>query len=94
MTYREQIKECLSKGREHIALAEKSTGLGKRVDERLHYRLACSFLIDAITAYNDVINLMGTTDEDVQEAEAGDTDYDETVGALDGNETPDAPDYN
>ena len=87
MTYREQIKELLSKGREHISLAEKSTGFGKRVEERLHYRLACSFLIDAITAYNDVINLMGTTDEDVQESEVGNTDYDMDV-------LPDAPDYN
>lgn len=87
MPYREQIKEYLSKGREHIALAEKSTGLEKRVDERLHYRLACSYLIDAISAYNEVIALMCTTDEDVQESEAGDTDFD-----LD--DLPDAPDYN
>lgn len=87
MTYREQIKDFLSKGREHIALAEKNTGLGKRVDERLHYRLACSYLIDAASAYNEVLNLMLTTDEDVQETEASDTD-------LDANVVPDAPDYN
>lgn len=87
MTYREQIEEFLRKGREHIALAEKNTGLGKRVEERMHYRLACSYLIDAVSAYNEVLNLMGTTDEDVQETEAVDTDYDANV-------LPDAPDYN
>ena len=87
MAYRERIKDFLSKGREHIALAEKNTGLGKRVDERLHYRLACSYLIDAVSAYNEVLNLMLTTDEDVQETEASDTD-------LDANVVPDAPDYN
>lgn len=65
MTYRELIKENISKGREHIALAEKNTGLGKRADERLHYRLACTYLVDAISAYNEVLNIMGT-DEGVQ----------------------------
>ena len=87
MTYREQIKEYLSKGREHISLAEKNTGLGKRTEERMHYRLACSYLIDAVSTYNEVLNLMSTTDEDVQETDASDTD-------LDANVLPDAPDYN
>lgn len=87
MTYREQIKEYLSKGREHIALAEKNTGLGKRTEERMYYRMACSYLIDAVSTYNEVINLMRTTDEDVQESEVGNTDFGMDV-------LPDAPDYN
>lgn len=87
MTYREQIKEYISQGREYIALAEKSTGLGKRTEERMYYRMACSYLIDAISTYNEVINLMVTNDDDVQESEAGDTDFDL-------NDLPDAPDYN
>lgn len=93
MTYREQIKEYISQGREFIALAEKNTGLGKRTEERMYYRMACSYLIDAIATYNEVINLIATTDDDVQEAEASDTDLDANVFGV-ASETPDAPDYN
>lgn len=95
MTYRELIKENIRKGRKHIELAEKSTGLGKRVDERLHYRLACAYLIDAISAYNEVVELFGATDEDVQEFVVGNVD--QKVSDYINNDMdvlPDAPDYN
>jgi hypothetical protein len=54
MTYRELIKELLSKAREHIALAEDCVGICSRREERMHYRSACSYLIKAVETYNIV----------------------------------------
>lgn len=81
MTYREQIKEFLRMAHEQLDLAEKNTGIGKRVEERLHYRLACSYLIDAVSSYNEVINLIPDCTADGHET-------------VENNDAPDAPDYN
>lgn len=63
MTYRECITEFLKRAKSNIALAENSTGLGKRKDERLYYKLACSYLIDAVSAYNELISNMSENNE-------------------------------